>query len=866
VLLLLSPKKEIMKTITLVLIACFLQQSIKVNAQTERSFKVKDAPVLSLDGSYGISGNAVNLAIPAQSNISKTAWHAGATLYFNSKRRNFISFSANYVAAGLKIETKNISSPLVSNSIDLNYLQVPLHLNYQFGNNGFLFAGAGPYASLLLSSAQQQNDILLSSLKKQDYGISAVAGVRLSSRLRFLIKGQWGMADIDNSERTNLGRNRVYSAGLSFSAVNKSGKPSLKKQSPPLVAEIDEASLLFSVEEIMPLNNQGEVVYLTIAPENKNNKLSSLLSVRITIKNKSKEAKTLERVEFECTGNGVNISKSFQPDSKGNVVINADKKFTFQNNRKYHELGDVIKINNPFPSQLKVKFFFSELNQPYVVTRTLSRYQNFTKGGAYALPVKNKDLLMDEYWQTDASHGGGGQVFAYDMSVKGWDPEKGTWTELRQGKNEDKNENFRTYGKGVYAAGDGEVLEVINSWGEAPSTSDTGTAGGNRIKINNGAETVCYYHMQKGSINKDFLKIGARVNKGDFIGLAGNSGSSSGPHIHVHVIWDPDKDGQGPFIPMQFSNIYAIDETLLSNPDANATALWSKLDKAGAPYINDDSKFRFACFWNSDKKPMRYINGLNEVTRFSIAEENYQTEINKIWESGYYPKWVDAFTYNGKIYFNVICQAKSDDVKVEVRHNITAEQYSAEYNKWVNQKNYRLQQIESYKDGNQLKFAVIFIQKPNNPVQQPAYVAASAGQHQKFLDDYIKQGFAPVNISVVSIGNNLFYTAFYEKRNVNVYARTTLTQDEYQEKFNELIKDNWEQVYINAYRDDGNTKFSVIWYKKQNATPLAAVRRASLNEIRETWSDNLNAGGLTQCITAYEENNKIWFAGMWKQE
>ena len=50
-------------------------------------------------------------------------------------------------------------------------------------------------------------------------------------------------------------------------------------------------------------------------------------------------------------------------------------------------------------------------------------------------------------------------------------------------------------------------------------------------------ETVLYAHMQPGSLNEDLVRIGpgAQVNLGDFLGLAGNSGHSTEPHLHIHA-------------------------------------------------------------------------------------------------------------------------------------------------------------------------------------------------------------------------------------------------------------------------------------------------------------------------------------------
>ena len=488
-----------------------------------------------------------------------------------------------------------------------------------------------------------------------------------------------------------------------------------------------------------------------------------------------------------------------------------------------------------------------------------------TPENAYDFPGKNEDLLMNEYWYADASHGGGTQVFAYDMIVCGWDETAKVWNDKKQGKTADSNQNYRVYGKKIYSIGDGEVISYINTWGETPSTSDSGTAGGNGYKINNGKETICYYHMQPGSLNSKLTKIGASVKKGDFLGLAGNSGNSSDPHLHVHAVWDPDKDGQGTFLPVHFSNIYSVDIRSLTEPDPGAK--WVKLNKKGLPYIDDKSARPFkdrAIVWPDTKKPCWYPYNLSEIAKHGIPESEYQGELNKIWGCGYYPVWVDAYDVSGKTYFNAIFRYNKDNYAIEVRHNMTKEGYQQEYDTWVKQKGYRLQQLDNYNDAGKLKFAAIFIKKAGQAQSQPAYHGLSAGDHQTLFEKYTKDGFVPVNVSVTSIGGKLYYSAFYEKRNVGApFLKSQLTQEEYQDQFNEMKGKNWEQVYINAYHHEGKTRFSVIWYEKSGYSSYAAIRKVSPADYQKEWEENRGNGLLTRCVTGYDEGGKHWFAAHW---
>lgn len=255
---------------------------------------------------------------------------------------------------------------------------------------------------------------------------------------------------------------------------------------------------------------------------------------------------------------------------------------------------------------------------------------------------------------------------------------------------------------------------------------------------------------------------------------------------------------------------------------------------------------------------------LSEIAKHGIAENKYQEEFSEIWNSGYFPVWVDAYDVAGKTYFNTIFRPNTDNYAVAVRHNMTKDSYQAEYDDWVKKKGYRLQQLDNYNDAGKLKFAAIFIKKPGQAVAQPAYHAQTPEQHQTLFEKYTGEGYVPVNVSVVSVGGKRFYSAFYEKRNVGgSLLKSFLSQQEYQDKFDEMKAKNWEQVYINAYHHDGQTRFSVIWYEKSGFQTQSATRKSTSDSYQEKWASNTANGLLTRCVTGYEEGGKHWFAAHW---
>ena|SRR5215472_5596385 len=119
------------------------------------------------------------------------------------------------------------------------------------------------------------------------------------------------------------------------------------------------------------------------------------------------------------------------------------------------------------------------------------------------------------------------------------------WVKLRDdGKtfqgNEKDNKNYLAYGNEAYAVADGVVTETKDGIPEnvpgidsraVPITLET--VGGNHVILDIGAGRFAFYaHLQPGSLR---VKLGDRVRRGQVVGLVGNSGNSTEPHLHFHI-------------------------------------------------------------------------------------------------------------------------------------------------------------------------------------------------------------------------------------------------------------------------------------------------------------------------------------------
>jgi biotin carboxyl carrier protein len=101
---------------------------------------------------------------------------------------------------------------------------------------------------------------------------------------------------------------------------------------------------------------------------------------------------------------------------------------------------------------------------------------------------------------------------------------------------------YTVYGKKVIAASDGTVVHVIEDQpdqkpGSLPAGLTPAQADGNSVVLDMGGGLYALYaHLQKDSVA---VQEGQTVRRGQQLGLVGNSGNSSAPHLHFHVMDGP---------------------------------------------------------------------------------------------------------------------------------------------------------------------------------------------------------------------------------------------------------------------------------------------------------------------------------------
>lgn len=142
------------------------------------------------------------------------------------------------------------------------------------------------------------------------------------------------------------------------------------------------------------------------------------------------------------------------------------------------------------------------------------------------------------------------QRFAYDLVIA-----RSGSTHTGDGTS---NEDYYCFGQPILSPGAGTVVSARDGIADnVPGEMDTPEVAGNNVVIDHGNEEFSFLaHLQKGSVR---VKGGDSVAVGDTLGLCGNSGRSSEPHLHYHM-QNTATLNQGDGLPAQFLNYYANGE------------------------------------------------------------------------------------------------------------------------------------------------------------------------------------------------------------------------------------------------------------------------------------------------------------------
>lgn len=139
--------------------------------------------------------------------------------------------------------------------------------------------------------------------------------------------------------------------------------------------------------------------------------------------------------------------------------------------------------------------------------------------------------------------------YSYDILI--WNTNNQTFADPMK---MDQNDNFYAWGQEVLAISDGDVIFANASFEDNfGTTTNSNSTGANLVVIHN--KKLDFYHLYAHfQQNGVFVSAGDTVVAGKKLGLLGNSGGSSEPHLHLGIS-RRDTEGFLRSLPMTFSKI-----------------------------------------------------------------------------------------------------------------------------------------------------------------------------------------------------------------------------------------------------------------------------------------------------------------------
>ena len=235
----------------------------------------------------------------------------------------------------------------------------------------------------------------------------------------------------------------------------------------------------------------------------------------------SKDVKTLITLEqFIEIANSFNLSVESY-DLSTTTSLGSLTQYVWLDNRKEKAICVAFDTVNVIQSLLLKRYvIFPESDQCYTKNK-------------YIMPVKEEWFVfwggineLINYHYAYAS-----QRYAYDLVI------------MKDGQSykdiPTRNENYYAFNKEVVAPADGQVVKVIDNIADnvLGETNELQPAGNYVVIAHQNNEFSMLAHFKQYSIQ---VKVGDSVKQGQVIGLCGNSGNSSEPHIHFQVMDSED--------------------------------------------------------------------------------------------------------------------------------------------------------------------------------------------------------------------------------------------------------------------------------------------------------------------------------------
>jgi hypothetical protein len=333
------------------------------------------------------------------------------------------------------------------------------------------------------------------------------------------------------------------------------------------------------------------------------------------------------------------------------------------------------------------------------------------------------------------------------------------------------------------------------------------------------------------------------VQAGQFLGHVGNVGTSSNPHLHVHMenggVASTTKSGGSP-VPINFTSGLYIDYSDSSGPYVEWTRFAGKPIPPGPVLV-----------WPSRSTGAEYA-------RHGFDADHFGAFFQHLTDSGFWPEWIDTYRANGRSSINHVWRTAQGPWRAYFL--VDSEKYQQVFDE-AKADGYAPVFVESSGSGGQARYSVIFVK--NKPGAAMARHGLSYDQHMSVMEDAKKQGLVPVNISVMSLGGKLYYTVLYRTGSLGAWSvKSQIRDSDYQQEYNDQTAAGRKPVYLNAYVHDGTAYISAV-FGHVNTTGRKDRHLMSGQTYQTEYEGALDGGLLTRAVTGVDGAAAHRFAAAW---
>lgn len=598
----------------------------------------------------------------------------------------------------------------------------------------------------------------------------------------------------------------------------------------------------------------GDAVYLLLAPSTAQDEESAKLVLRVLLTNTGAANLTITGISFAFPGGGVPTI-----DMQGVDVLLGDGGVLTPGQQKFWHNGTVtladdttvknqVYLSVPVPPTVRVRIFAAGYAAPAQFTAALAPYEV-----AHRLPFDVADLRTAECVSAKGDHwanGGsaGGQIYAHDVGIVGWDNATDAWSGWLPGKDGTKNEHSRAWNLPVRAVADGVVIDASDGMddntvlGQFPDPTPN-PAGGNYVWIGHPDGTRTYYtHLRKGTVT---VQDGDQVVAGQIIGRLGNSGNSTGPHIHIEV---RKYQSGSPLRPWALADAWMVERSAGTPWDPNSN-LWVPSENRGIPNVS-------MLIWPTSRRPGWYRAHIPEFIEIDFPPHEWWRVLRNAIESGYEPAYLDVANVDGRALAHALFRP-AGAAPTQSRVDLTAAEFTAE-SAAMARDGYRPVGLTSYV-GDGVRYGGVW-RRENGPEWTETH-GLGLEEHRTRSADLARRGFVPVTVSVVSVLGVPQVSATYVASSVSVDAPVWLTASALSTAIADNARAGRSLVHVSA-ASGSPARYAAVFQTGAATSVVTGVDRAALIDgVR----DRAAAGEAVQTVAGYEEEGEERFVVAWRR-